>query len=138
MGQAAVIAFTQTLESETCFKCGVLFAMPQYLKRKAREGGNRVTFYCPNGHGQSYIETEIDRLKRQLEAKDAEIVRERNEASLARSRQSSAEHRERAAKGVTTRLKKRIAAGVCPCCHRTVSQLAQHMKTKHPDFPKGE
>lgn len=32
------------------------------------------------------------------------------------------------------RLKKRIKNGVCPCCHRTVSQLARHMQTKHPDF----
>jgi hypothetical protein len=27
-----------------------------------------------------------------------------------------------------------VAAGVCPCCKRTVKQLAAHMKEKHPEF----
>lgn len=25
-------------------------------------------------------------------------------------------------------------AGMCPCCRRTFKQLAEHMKSKHPDF----
>lgn len=32
------------------------------------------------------------------------------------------------------RLATRANHGVCPCCKRTFSQLARHMKTKHPDF----
>lgn len=31
------------------------------------------------------------------------------------------------------RLRRRTAAGVCPCCNRSFVQLARHMKTKHPD-----
>jgi hypothetical protein len=23
---------------------------------------------------------------------------------------------------------------VCPCCQRTVSQMARHIKTKHPEY----
>lgn len=30
--------------------------------------------------------------------------------------------------------KKRASAGVCPCCNRTVSQMARHMQAKHPDY----
>ena len=37
-------------------------------------------------------------------------------------------------KGHTTRLKTRIAAGVCPCCRRNFVNLARHMSKKHPDF----
>lgn len=59
---------------------------------------------------------------RRLRAEDA--VREKNEDL----------RKEKASKD---RLKKRIKNGVCPCCHRTVSQLARHMKTKHPEFAHG-
>ncbi len=37
-----------------------------------------------------------------------------------------------------TKVKKRAANGVCPCCNRTFSDLARHMKAKHPDFAEGE
>lgn len=39
-----------------------------------------------------------------------------------------------AQRGVLTRLKNRVAAGVCPCCHRSFKQLSEHMKMKHPDY----
>jgi hypothetical protein len=48
--------------------------------------------------------------------------------------QKAAEHSARAYKGQATRLRNRAKAGVCPCCKRTVSQLARHMASKHPDF----
>lgn len=32
------------------------------------------------------------------------------------------------------KLKRRVKAGVCPCCKRTFKQLVAHMKHKHPDF----
>lgn len=34
----------------------------------------------------------------------------------------------------SAKLKKRASAGICPCCNRTVSQMARHMKSKHPEF----
>jgi len=30
------------------------------------------------------------------------------------------------------RVKRRINGGVCTCCNRTFTNLARHMKTKHP------
>lgn len=39
-----------------------------------------------------------------------------------------------AIKGVATRIKRRVSAGVCPCCNRTFQCLARHMATKHPDY----
>ena len=58
------------------------------------------------------LRRERDQLKQQLAYKDDEI----------------------AAKGKQlTRLQKRIHAGVCPCCNRTFTNVARHMKTKHPN-----
>lgn len=44
------------------------------------------------------------------------------------------EYQRRAQKGQNTRLKKRIAAGVCPCCNRSFANLREHMAGQHPDF----
>lgn len=44
----------------------------------------------------------------------------------------------RAQKGQNTRLKNRIAAGVCPCCNRSFQNVARHMAGQHPDFQKHE
>jgi hypothetical protein len=33
-----------------------------------------------------------------------------------------------------TRIKKRVAAGVCPCCNRSFKDLARHMAGQHPDY----
>lgn len=46
----------------------------------------------------------------------------------------AAQHQSRAFKGVVTKLKKRAANGVCPCCNRTFVDLARHMAGKHPTF----
>ena len=32
------------------------------------------------------------------------------------------------------RIEKRVANGVCPCCHRQFVQLTRHMKNKHPEY----
>lgn len=65
----------------------------------------------------------------------------RRERDLAKQQLARAEDEKRAAERKaekalkeTKRLKKRAAVGVCPCCSRTVGQLARHMKTKHPEF----
>ena len=65
----------------------------------------------------------------------------RRERDIAKQQLARAEDERRAAERKaekalkeTKRLKKRAAAGTCPCCSRTVIQMARHMKTKHPDF----
>jgi hypothetical protein len=35
---------------------------------------------------------------------------------------------------VATRIRNRIAAGVCPCCTRTFKNVARHIKDKHPTY----
>lgn len=72
---------------------------------------------------------ERDRLAQRCAQKDDEILRQREI-------REAAERRASALKGVATRMRNRAAAGVCPCCNRTFSQLATHMKKQHPDFGK--
>lgn len=37
-----------------------------------------------------------------------------------------------------TKTRKRIANGVCPCCHRTFQNLARHMAGQHPAYEESD
>lgn len=128
-GTALQISTALDFEVEDCISCGVIFAIPRELRSRLRN--NKQTFYCPNGHSMSYTEPEIERVRAQLEQakRDAEWQRQRAE---------SADKRLIAAKGQMTKLQKRVNHGVCPHCQRTVSQMARHIATKHPDVAKQE
>lgn len=123
---------THNFVSEVCCNCGIVFAVDQAVNRRWHEKGQ--SFYCPNGHSQHYIETDVQKLQKELarERQNKEFY-QRNAASEREARERT-ERRLSAANGAKTRLRNRIKHGVCPCCHRTVKQLAAHMKTKHPDF----
>ena len=101
-----------------CWNCGVPFGLTNDYDDRRRDDCR--TFYCPNGHPQSYSESEADRLRRELDA----------------AREATAEARRQlaATKGQVTKLKRRAQNGVCPCCHRHFVALERHMSTKHPDY----
>lgn len=105
-----------------CCTCSVRFYTPVELYERRKETGN--TFWCPNGHEQHFTETTKKKLER------AELELSQVKASRDRERDQRL-----AAEAATLRLKRRVSKGVCPCCKRTVSQLAKHMETKHPEFP---
>lgn len=117
-----------------CITCGVRHAMPAVLiERDRTKGGYR---FCPNGHQQGWskeaseetqIRRERDRLKQDAARLEAERRAAEEAASLARVRAEKAER-------ATKRLKKRTSAGTCPCCSRTFSNMAEHMKHQHPEF----
>lgn len=116
-----------TLVQTQCCNCGVYFGIEQGHCDRLRKQGPKMEHYCPNGHKQWFMEGEADKLRRerdrlqqQLAQRDDEIKRQSKQLVVA--------------KGQITKIQKRAKAGVCPCCNRTVSQLAAHMKTKHPEF----
>jgi hypothetical protein len=115
-----------------CGECEILFAVPAAWKWRRQEDGR--TWYCPNGHPRVYRESENDRLKRELAEAHERAERNRRAAERARTQRGMAERSAAAYKGQATKLRKRAAAGVCPCCHRTFQQLARHMQNKHPKF----
>jgi hypothetical protein len=126
---SAVLNFNQHLQTETCPICGIVFAVPAYFRATRQQ--DKKHFYCPNGHSQSYTESEADRLRQQLE-------QQRKSTEWQKSRAQSLERSLVAQKGQVTKLKNRIARGVCPCCKRSFSDLHRHMTSKHPDFASAE
>ncbi len=112
--------------THVCCSCFTSFAVTDEFDARRRE--DRELFYCPMGHRMHYLgEREVDKLKRELVAKQARLDQARADAAATR-RQLSAQ------RGVTTRIKRRVGNGVCPCCKRTFQQLARHMAGQHPDF----
>ena len=116
----------------TCCNCGIIFGVPDQWLSSRRD--DKRTFYCPNGHGQSFTESEADRLRRERDRLQQQIAQKDDEIKWQREHRQAAERRVTAAKGQITRLKKRAKGGICPCCKRTFQNMAEHMKTQHPDF----
>lgn len=120
------------LRTVSCPSCGIIFAIPAAFMAKLRQ--YHTSFYCPSGHSMSYNEDLLLAARRQLEEKNAELDRARATAQRLRDEAATAERSARAARGHVTRIKKRLSHGVCPCCTRTFSNLAQHMHQVHPGF----
>ena len=118
-----------TLELEECCNCHCMFGITTDMMNRLRI--NHRSFYCPNGHPQSYLhESREEKLKRQLEQTSSQLAR--TQSSLETSRRSKA-----AIKGQLTKTKRRVANGVCPCCNSTFADLAAHMHGQHPEYGEG-
>jgi hypothetical protein len=118
---------TVSLKWTTCISCGTVIAMVDEMFDRRQKTGE--TFYCPNGHSQHFIvgETKADRFKRLME-------NERARADMWRDQAEAAERSKRAVRGHLTRIRRRIANGVCPCCTRTFQNVERHMENQHPDY----
>lgn len=122
-----------------CCTCFMVFAFPQSFHIRRRQDGR--LFYCPQGHAQSYTQSENDRLRQErdrLKQREAwyeeQLKAARQRATDERAFREAAERQAAARKGQITRLRNRAAAGVCPCCNRSFENLRRHMATKHPQF----
>lgn len=128
---SAVITEKIELETDICCVCGVLHAIPKSMRDRFYERGGR--WYCPNGHHIGWDEknskTANDKLR-------AEIAQLNSRLEIEKNRVQAAQRSVAAAKGEVTKIKKRVENGVCPCCHRSFSNLQRHMTSKHPDFAK--
>lgn len=113
-----------SLVTHRCW-CSVEHAIPEELDRQARQSGHSI--YCPLGHQWVMRNSENDNLRRErdrLKQENARIAGVAFDAEVARSK----------AENALKRHKKRAAAGTCPCCNRTFSNMARHMKSEHPNF----
>ena len=119
---------TRTVEMTqlTCW-CGTPFSCPQTLYNE-HFAHHRTKIYCPQGHSVTYGE------KSEVEQARAELEAERRRTTRLRAEKDQVEASLRAQKGVNTKLRKRVANGVCPCCKRTFKNLARHMEGQHPDY----
>jgi hypothetical protein len=111
-----------------CGTCAVWHTVPEIVfDSYKREGG---FWSCPNGHqrgfrkGEDEIEQESIRRERDLLKQDT--ARLNDELAAERKRAEEAERK-------IVQVRKRAAAGVCPCCNRTFTNMQRHMKSKHPN-----
>lgn len=131
-----LLSFAILFEREECCNCGTPFAMTSEMMRKRRTDGEN--FYCPNGHSQRYTETTVMKLKKELEHEKQRRMWAENSRDCAREGEKAAILGKSALKGVVTKIKKRVAHGVCPCCQRTFINLQRHMGMKHPNYASKE
>lgn len=144
---ATVIPVNRTVRVETyihiiqCWKCCIDFGIgDDFMTRRRKDG---LVFYCPNGHGNYYNQGKtadqvaLERAQAERDAARSLARRESQRRETAQAEARTADYKARAAKGQLTKTKKRVAAGVCPCCNRTFQNLAQHMAGQHPDFIEG-
>jgi hypothetical protein len=120
-----------TLEVHDCPVCGVPFGLTAPFLRGRRQAG--ASFYCPNGHALSF-DSENERLKRELErARESQLAAQRQAARLG-TELAQADSENKRLRTEAGKAKRRAAAGCCPCCKRTISQMARHIRSKHPEF----
>ena len=112
----------------TCPTCHILHSFPKSLYDRLQETKPNHTVYCPVGHKWHYRgETELVLERRRRQAAEQTNARLAEDAAEADRKRLTAE---RALKRHKTRTK----AGVCPCCTRTITNMARHMQTQHPDY----
>lgn len=124
--------WTTSLYVTDCASCGVIFAFATELEQRRRADGG--TFYCPNGHSMVFGNTDKDRIKK-LERQLDDVRTQRDHAREATQREK---RQHTATKGQLTKARRRAANGVCPDeeCHRSFTDLADHVRTCHPELVK--
>ncbi|MDN5726081.1 MAG: hypothetical protein L0G99_09160 [Propionibacteriales bacterium] len=110
----------------TCCRCYFEFGMPETMYERVTK--NHSDWYCPNGHAQHFTgKTEEERLRE-------EVTFQRGRAKSWQDQATQNEARRRAEKAAKTRIRNRIAQGVCPCCKRSFVDMQRHIEGQHPEF----
>jgi hypothetical protein len=135
-----------TFKRVTCGEhgCGEVFAVPDYVLERWKR--THETWSCPSGHRRAFLgKTNEERRIEDLQRVNRDILAQAEEAwKQAEQLRADLELEANARKAVqgklsrkkaeVTRIKNRIAGGVCPCCKRTFVSLGRHMKTQHPEY----
>lgn len=128
--------FVTSVELTTinCGCCGGTYAINETYREKAYKASSSWTCpYCKVGWGYAAKNGETEQLKKKLAdlEKQNKSITERAEYL-----QKEGDHFRKsrdAIKGQLTQVKKRIHAGVCPCCNRSFLNLVRHMQIKHAE-----
>lgn len=127
--------------TESCYKCGVIFAMTKNFYNEAQKRGQDKMFYCPNGHEQGYVTSEAQRIKAQYDKEKKQLL---DEIELQKRNRGYAENKanslvrdlnsERGKRGALTKKLNQVKKGKCPCCDKYFTNIREHMDHKHPNF----
>lgn len=124
-----------SLEFIDCASCGIVFGAPEeFLDRRRKDGRS---FYCPNGHTLSWHETEADRERKARERAERRADNLERNVQWERERAENARRSAIAYKGHLTRIRRRIANGVCPvpgCKRSGFTRVLAHIASQHPDW----
>ena len=118
----------QSLRFLQCGTCGVWHAFPETIYDHCRREGG--FWHCPNGHSRGWKDgadnTELQQLRRERDRLKQDAARLNDDLAEQARRAAAAEKK-------VIQIRKRAAAGLCPCCNRTFSNVQRHMQTKHPN-----
>lgn len=130
----ATQTFTGTLVVLHCYKCHCAFGITRDHYERADRSGE--SFYCPNGHSQVFTKTREQELERELADTKRRLGWAESGRQAARDQANAAERSARAYKGHLTRMRNKVANGVCPVpeCRRHFDAIQAHIKTVHPDW----
>jgi len=109
-----------------CGTCAVWHTIPEVMYNTFRaEGG---FWSCPNGHQRGWSkgtdEIERENIRNERDRLKQDAARMADEIAAQQRRAEEAERK-------VLQIKRRAAAGVCPCCNRTFLNIQRHMKSKH-------
>jgi hypothetical protein len=118
--------------------CGVAFGIPKSLYDHYQVANDRkaqsYSLYCPLGHEMVPVKTDAQKLREELARTKATLDQRDERITELRESVERQTRRINGYKGVTTRLKRRIQAGRCPCCSHEFKDLGRHMKNQHPSW----
>lgn len=109
------LAYNKDYELMQCGECGIDFYVPYWFYKERYDRG--TGWACPNGHNRIFKESDITRLKKELDATNRRL--EIAKADAQRETQ------------LRQRLEKRVKAGICIKCKRYFKQVKAHMDTCH-------
>jgi len=117
-----------------CSNCGVIFAITTDYEDRRRNDGKG--FHCPNGHTCIWHESETDRQRKRADQAESALKFTRVSRDAWRDQAGAAERSKAAYRGHLTRMRNRIAAGVCPVqgCRRNFANVKAHVATQHPQW----
>jgi hypothetical protein len=116
-----------------CANCSMSFAVMRSFADERR--ADHETFYCPQGHRNYYPgKSDVEKLREELARARENTQYYARRTDELYDEKKAVERKYAAQKGQVTRIKNRVAKGVCPCCNRTFTNLATHMERQHPDF----
>lgn len=130
--------YTSVLAIVECAACHMDFGLLPRFRSDRRS--DHETFYCPAGHENYYAgQSEEERLRSELAAQEGATTSARAARDRARAERDYEKRRNAALRGHLTRMRKRIAEGICPVagCKRSGfkgDRMHMHLETKHSDW----
>lgn len=130
--------FTGTLVVQDCCNCGITFGVTRAFDQARLS--DKGSFYCPAGHSQVYVGKSDAQAAKDEKARADKAEQEaswlRTSRQAAWDQAQASERSARAYRGHMTRLRNRIAAGICPVssCRRNFANVKAHIETQHPEW----